>query len=192
MPEPASFNNNDNFILGWYISSSLCNSIIEEQSGKKRLFYGKKNNRGFDGYSPMSLNKLSKQLYEEYLIELDIIKNLYIEKYQFLKSINKFSLTNSDNLPHVQLQKYKPNDYYKAVHCENSGEYWNIKRTLVFTTYLNTIENGGGTYFPNQNFTCEAKQGLTILWPAFWTHTHVGVPAKNDTKYILTGWYQHD
>jgi prolyl 4-hydroxylase len=192
MLEPASFNSNENFILGWYISSDLCKSIIEEQSGKKKLHYENKSSRDVRGYRAMPLIKLSKTLYDEYLTQLDIIKNLYIEKYQFLKEINKFSITKYHNLPFVQLQRYEPNNYYKALHCENYGDMLTVKRTLVFMTYLNSIENDGGTHFPTQNFTCEAKQGLTILWPAFWTHPHVGVPAKNDIKYILTGWYQHD
>ena len=32
------------------------------------------------------------------------------------------------------------------------------------------------------------KKGLTIIWPAGWTHPHHGLPAPEETKYIATGW----
>ena len=34
------------------------------------------------------------------------------------------------------------------------------------------------------------KKGLTVIWPAIWTHTHKGLPAPKELKYICTGWYE--
>ena len=42
--------------------------------------------------------------------------------------------------------------------------------------------------FLHQNITTPAKKGLTLIWPAFWTHTHRGVISKTKEKYIVTGW----
>jgi len=53
-------------------------------------------------------------------------------------------------------------------------------------TYLNTVKNGG-TKFLYQKKTFNAIQGLTLIWPATWTHTHQGVIAKKE-KLIITGW----
>jgi hypothetical protein len=33
------------------------------------------------------------------------------------------------------------------------------------------------------------KKGLTLIWPADWTHFHKGIPAPNEEKMIVTGWY---
>ena len=54
-------------------------------------------------------------------------------------------------------------------------------------TYLNDVKDGG-TEFLHQNITTPAKKGLTLIWPAFWTHTHRGVISKTKEKYIVTGW----
>ena len=34
----------------------------------------------------------------------------------------------------------------------------------------------------------DLKKGLTLLWPAEWTHAHKGNLLKADSKYIITGW----
>ena len=34
----------------------------------------------------------------------------------------------------------------------------------------------------------KAKKGLTLLWPAEWTHIHKGNVLKSGLKYIITGW----
>ena len=55
-------------------------------------------------------------------------------------------------------------------------------------TYLNTIDDGGGTEFILQNLVASAKQGLTLIWPAGWTHYHRGIVSNTQIKYIITGW----
>ncbi len=55
-------------------------------------------------------------------------------------------------------------------------------------TFLNDVDDGG-TEFKYQNLTIPAKKGLTLIWPAPWTHTHRGQVSNTKTKYIITGWY---
>ena len=72
-------------------------------------------------------------------------------------------------------------------HCERS-DIATCKRVLVFMTYLNDLPDGG-TMFKNQDLTIPAKKGLTLIWPAEWTHTHKGQISNTKEKYIVTGWY---
>jgi hypothetical protein len=57
-------------------------------------------------------------------------------------------------------------------------------------TYLNTVNSGGETAFWDQKLKIKPKKGLTLIWPATWTHTHKGYPPKKQNKYILTGWWK--
>jgi hypothetical protein len=61
-------------------------------------------------------------------------------------------------------------------------------RVLVFMTYLNDVEDGG-TIFKYQNITMPAKKGLTVIWPAHFSHVHKGQITNKGEKYIVTGWY---
>ena len=60
---------------------------------------------------------------------------------------------------------------------------------MAWMTFLNTIESGGETYFEYQQCKVKASKGLTLIWPADWTHFHKGCPAPDEEKMIITGWY---
>ena len=92
--------------------------------------------------------------------------------------------------PTCQFAKFEPNNYYSYVHCEVGK----ISRNRVFAwmMYLNDIKEGGGTYFHHQNFTTNPVAGNLYIWPAGWTHMHVGVNAPYESKYIITGWVKYN
>ena len=85
------------------------------------------------------------------------------------------------------MQKYNPKQGYYALHCENAG---NSNRMLVWMIYLNTVTDGGGTYFHNYDRITDAVEGRVVLWPPYWTHCHHGVVSNTQTKYIATGWFE--
>jgi hypothetical protein len=62
-------------------------------------------------------------------------------------------------------------------------------RHLVFMTYLNDVTDAGGTEFLYQGITVQPRKGLTLIWPADWTHHHRGVVSPTQEKYIITGWF---
>ena len=93
--------------------------------------------------------------------------------------------------PTCQLAKYEPNNYYSYVHCENSGLPKHLSRVFAWMLYLNDIREGGGTYFHHQNFTTKPVAGNLYIWPAGWTHMHVGVNAPYESKYTITGWVKY-
>ena len=89
-----------------------------------------------------------------------------------------------------QIQRYKPGGGYKIWHFER-GNPGTITRYLVYMTYLNTVTDYGGTAFKYQNLEVQAEKGLTLIWPAEWTHTHKGIVSPTQEKYILTGWFNY-
>ena len=55
-------------------------------------------------------------------------------------------------------------------------------------TYLNNVEDKGQTEFYYQKLNVKPEKGLTLIWPAEWTHTHRGNKVIKGTKYMITGW----
>jgi len=88
-----------------------------------------------------------------------------------------------------KIQKTEPGQGYHVWHCE-SGTRENCTRILVWTLYLNDIEEGGETEFIYQHMRIKPKQGTLVIWPAAFTHTHRGNPPLSGTKYIVTGWIE--
>jgi|SRR5271165_5420395 len=95
-------------------------------------------------------------------------------------------------LEQTNVQYYAPNWGYKAWHTERwCADPVNASRHLVFMTYLNTVNDGGETAFYYQGLRVKPEKGLTLIWPADWTHTHQGVPSPTEEKYIITGWFNY-
>ena len=90
---------------------------------------------------------------------------------------------------HYNLQMYNPRQGYFYSHCENAGKE-NSNRMLVWMIYLNTVTDGGGTYFENYDRITDAVEGRCVLWPPYWTHFHKGIVSNTQTKYIATGWFE--
>ena len=89
--------------------------------------------------------------------------------------------------PIYNLQKYLPKQGYHRLHAEvGCSEF--AHRTLVWMVYLNTVTDGGGTYWESYDKTLDAVEGRCVLWPPYWTHSHKGIVSNTQTKYIATGW----
>ena len=89
------------------------------------------------------------------------------------------------------IQWYPKGGGYKTWHHENAGNRMEAHRHLVFMTYCNDLPNAG-TQFKYQNFTSPSIKGLTLIWPAAFTHTHRGQITEEYEKMIVTGWYSFD
>lgn len=89
---------------------------------------------------------------------------------------------------HMKFQRTEPSQGYHAWHSENSSPQYR-GRDLVWTIYLNTVQEGGETEFLYQRKRVPAKQGSVCIFPAAFTHTHRGNPPLSGVKYICTGWW---
>ena len=127
------------------------------------------------------LNPVAKALY--------ITFEKYVKNYPFLNKINSWHIWEK-----FKIQRYNPNEAYFVEHCENGGGMdGDMERRLIaLMVYLNTVTDGGQTNFPTQNISFSPKVGDILMWPAYWTHPHHGIPSPSQVKYIITGWYNFD
>jgi len=123
---------------------------------------------------------------KDYRIALQEILLKYVSKWEESNNTKIFKITENFNLQH-----YKPKEGYFPFHFENDGKKPNYLRHLVFMTYLNDVKDGG-TEFLYQQIKTPAKKGLTVIWPAAWTHTHRGIISKTQEKFIVTGWFSFE
>lgn len=90
-------------------------------------------------------------------------------------------------------QEYKPHhDYFDLSKppttqaLETAGQ-----RIATFLIYLNTPEDGGGTYFPEANLEFESQEGNGLLfkYPNMERESlHAGVPVRKGVKWVATKW----
>jgi hypothetical protein len=89
----------------------------------------------------------------------------------------------------MRLQKTLPGQGFHHWHYESSNQITS-QRIIVWTLYLNDVEDGGETEFLYLRKRVSAKQGRVLICPAAFTHTHRGNPPLSNQKYILTGWLE--
>ena len=157
--------------------SKYCINIIEKLNTKKTYynFNVLKKDRAYKGFS---INPFDQEWFNEFCIAL----NEYKEQHPFLTTEIGPWNTHED----CNYQKYEPGTCYKSEHCEHNYSF--PLRILAWMFYCNNIKKGGETNFPQQKIKVKPKEGTLVIWPAFWTHSHMGIKAPNETKYIVTGW----
>jgi hypothetical protein len=88
----------------------------------------------------------------------------------------------------VKIQKTIPAQGYHMWHVEHGPGRENEKRILVYSIYLNTVEEGGETEFLYQSQRVKPVKGRIVIWPAGFPYVHRGNPPLSGEKYILTSW----
>ena len=178
-----------NFIHKQMIDNKLCDKLIDYFESSKAKFKG---TTGTDEYNPKY-----KETTEITFTPNDDYFNVYILELNNVITEYKKIFEYSDQQQHpwqinpiIKIQKYSKGEGYHVYHYENSGAPETNKRHLVFMTYLNDVK-AGETGFLYQKLKIKPKKGLTLIWPAIWTHTHKGHIAKSD-KYIITGYYNYN
>lgn len=105
----------------------------------------------------------------------------------------------------MQGQRYAPGQQFRAHHDYfHEGEsYWpkmaasGGQRTWTAMIFLNDVEEGGATWFPQGGIKIAPKQGLLLAWnnmspdgsPNDLT-LHEGMPVIDGVKYIVTKWFR--
>jgi prolyl 4-hydroxylase len=131
---------------------------------------------------PKDINNPGNEIFQEYFRKLFECHSNYISQWPFIKTIACRYEIGSFNL-----QRYMPGQHFKSIHTERSG-LSSLHRVFAFMTYLNNVEDGGSTYFSHYDLEIHPKKGLTLIWPAEWTHAHRGNILIKGKKYIITGW----
>ena len=108
----------------------------------------------------------------------------YASKFSILNRVSKHAIYD------FKLQKTCPGEGYHVWHTEHESKVTR-DRLLVFTVYLNDIEEGGETEFLYIKKRYKPTQGTCLIWPSGFTHTHRGNSPLTKDKYIITGWLEY-
>ena len=182
---------NPNFIGSWLIDSSLCDDIITYYENNKIKQIQGGTSEGIDlnikdrldiAINPKDLKDPENKILRRYFENLFECYKDYNLQWPFLAS-----MVNNLEIGSFNIGRYKPGQHFKKIHCERTSLN-TLHRLFAFMTYLNDVDEGGSTYFTHYGLDIKPKKGLTLLWPAEWTHTHKGNVLKSGLKYIITGW----
>ena len=190
--ELGSGTKNPNFIGSWAIEPiTICDDLIsyfelnipKQKSGE----VGSGLNLDIKDSVDMTINPKDiilpgNEAFKRYFDQLFECYKNYVEEWTFLNKLSEKLEIGSFNI-----QRYKAGQHFKELHTERLS-LDSLHRIFAFMTYLNDVQEGGSTYFSHYDLEIQPQKGLTLIWPAEWTHAHKGNILKGGSKYIITGW----
>lgn len=105
----------------------------------------------------------------------------------------------------IQGQRYAPGQEFRAHfdHFSPEQAFWKAEqarggqRSWTAMAYLNAVEEGGSTDFPQLPLSIPPQPGALIVWNNMKADgtpnplsLHAGTPVIKGTKYVLTKWYR--
>lgn len=97
----------------------------------------------------------------------------------------------------LHILNYKVGQEYKAHfdYFQKTSKAANNNRIATVILYLNDVEEGGETHFPNLNLSIFPKKGMAVYFEYFYTDQtlneltlHGGAPVVEGEKWIATQW----
>ena len=183
-----------NFIGSWTMNPlSICDDLIayfelNKNKQKKGVTGAGKNlddkNSTDISITPKDMKLPGNEIFEEYFHNLYSCYQDYATEWPFLATFAENLQISSFNL-----QRYQSGQHFQKLHTERSS-IETLHRVFAWMTYLNDVdqEDGGSTLFSHYDLAIQPRKGLTLIWPAEWTHAHKGNVLKANNKYIITGW----
>ena len=182
-----------NFIGCWMLEDlPICNDLIaffekNKDSQKPGVTVSQKVNESIKVSTdirivPIDLKEEKYRVVSTYIEYLKICYLDYLEQWEFLKSFLPGMHIGAFNI-----QKYDEGGHYRSLHSERTSLN-SLHRILAWMTYLNDVPESGETEFPMFGLKVKPETGKTLIWPAEWTHAHLGSAVKKGPKYIITGW----
>ena len=183
-----------NFIGSWTISPlSICDELIDyfesnKNKQKKGVTLSGQNlnikNSTDIHINPKDIKLIGNEVFEKYLHNLFSCYKEYLSEWPFLMTFAENLQISSFNL-----QRYQSGQHFQKLHTERCN-LGTLHRVFAWMTYLNDVdqEDGGSTFFSHYGLAIQPRKGLTLIWPAEWTHAHKGNVLKANNKYIITGW----
>lgn len=95
-------------------------------------------------------------------------------------------------------QEYKPHyDYFSEKTLKNNGQLHKVgNRTATFIIYLNEVQSGGSTSFPELDFFVYPKKGSALFFEYGFNGQydpmtfHGGEPVVEGEKWVATKWFR--
>ena len=143
---------------------------------------------GHREFDEVNLNDFREQSLK---MQLDVYKRFddIFEKYKQDVKVHEKALPEKSAWEEIRIKRYRTGVGNFLDHVD-VGDSISARRFLVFFVYLNNVDFGGETEFPDLDLTISPECGTILVFPATWTFLHRGnVPISND-KYIL-GSYKH-
>lgn len=167
------------------LDSQLCQQMIGSFAGLERfqLRNGRGVRRGLEdsAWTELNVSRLSDAAFQGMFRKLI---DRALERYN--RDIGlAIPIPNSPVFSNLTLKRYRAGQQEQfQLHFDAINHVAN--RYLVLLWYLNDVEQGGETRFPQLDVAIPARAGRLLMFPPYWMYQHEGMPPVSGDKYIIS------
>ena len=186
---PASFDLRDlGRYVRWYdgaLEPAFCAQLID--SFEKMSRFHARNGRGVSsslqrsGWTELNVSKAADADMKAFF-HAQVLR--YLERYNDDVKLT-LPIPARDRMEELRIKRYTGGGDDQFQPHFDSLDY-TCNRYLVFLWYLNDVEEGGETDFPDLGMRVSAKAGRLLMFPPYWMFQHAGLPPRSGDKYIIS------
>lgn len=161
------------------LSEAACRDIIErfEKDAGNHLRRTRRNVRAFT-----ELNIDHLPAWRSTLTELEQTADECLKRYQ---ADCPGMFCPSHEFESFRIKRYEPGKgEVFARHVDGYDEITALRYVVLFW-YLNDVEEGGETWFPELRMRVRPRRGRCLMFPPFWMFEHAGLKPVSSAKFIL-------
>lgn len=165
--------------------------MIDSFAGLER--FHRKNGRGArpgleqSAWTELNVTRLADA---EFLAQFHALINASLERYNHELGLT-IGVPNSGKLADLMLKRYRPGQG-EQFQLHFDSVYQKADRYLVLLWYLNEVERGGETAFPQLDVVVRPAPGRLLMFPPYWMYQHEGRPPLSGDKYIISTYFVFD
>jgi hypothetical protein len=169
------------------LDTALCGKLIDSFAGLERFqqYNGRKLRRGLEEseWTELNVSRLSepgflqmfRRLVDRALLRYNADVGLTIP------------IPNSPVISDLIMKRYRAGGAEKfQLHFDAVNHL--SSRYLVLLWYLNDVQAGGETRFPQLDLSVDPRAGRLLMFPPYWMYQHEGLPPQSGEKYILSAY----
>lgn len=165
------------------LSDALCEDIIErfEADAEHHVRRSMRNIRAFT-----ELNIDDLQNWKPILKHLEASANECLKRYQ-RECPGRFAL--SHEFESFRIKRYEPGKGEVFSRHVDAYDEITALRYVVLFWYLNDVDEGGETWFPDLRMRVRPRRGRCLMFPPFWMYEHAGLKPVSNAKYIVGSYF---
>jgi len=174
------------------LDKNICRNIIRIYKEREDLAeYW--DHEGRPSFSMVNITKEAEEAqdHEWMKIHNELIVAVRTVSEQYMNDLNcRYHWPPANTLEQIRLKHYEANNHDRFDYHVDVGDHDSARRFLVLFFYLNDVEEGGETHFPDLDYKVKPKEGSALLFPPTWMYPHAGLKPVSNDKYII-GTYLH-
>jgi len=167
------------------LSADMCNRMIQSFNALARFHApnGRGHRPGLDNsaWTELNVTRLSDAGFLGFFRNKI---NVTLDRYNADIGLD-IAIPNSPKISDLMLKRYRKGgaEWFER-HFDSINEVAN--RYLVLLWYLNDVEEGGETRFPQLELSVQPKAGRLLVFPPYWMYQHEGRAPMSGDKYIVS------